>query len=79
MQILEKFLLEIMMLVLSANIIGTGKVFIVEGRSFTLVTKSKGPRIDPLGIPPFIITQLEYKYLVALYDFIYFSCLFSVR
>jgi hypothetical protein len=75
MQISENFLLEIMTLVLSANIIGTGKVFIVEGKSFTLVTKSKGPRIDPLGIPHFIITQLEYKYLVALY----FSCLFSVR
>jgi hypothetical protein len=63
-----------MMLVLSVNIIGTSKVFIVEGTSFTLVTKSKGPRIDPLGIPHFIITQFEYKYWVALYDFISAVC-----
>jgi hypothetical protein len=36
-----------MTLVSSANIMGFAKVFIVGGRSFMYIMKSKGPRIDP--------------------------------
>jgi hypothetical protein len=38
----SKLLLEIMTLVLSANIMGSDKVFIVGGRSFMYIMKSKG-------------------------------------
>jgi hypothetical protein len=51
MQKSSRFLLEIMMLVSSANIMGTAKVFIVGGRSFVQIMKSKGPKIDPCGTP----------------------------
>jgi hypothetical protein len=47
------FLLEILTLVSSANIMGSVKVFIVGGRSFMYIMKSKGPRIDPWGTPYF--------------------------
>jgi len=33
----------------SANNMGSEKVFILEGRLFMYVMKSKGPRIDPWG------------------------------
>jgi hypothetical protein len=33
--------------VLSANKMGSDKVFIVGGRSFIYIMKSKGPKIDP--------------------------------
>jgi hypothetical protein len=49
----SKFLLEIMTLVSSANM-GSVKVFIVGGKSFMYIMKSKGPRIDPWGTPCFI-------------------------
>jgi hypothetical protein len=49
------FLLEIIMLVSSANIMGSDKsdkVLIVGGRPFfQYIMKSKGPRIDPWETP----------------------------
>jgi hypothetical protein len=42
------FLLGIMALVSSANIMGSVKVFIVGGRSFIYSMKNKGPGTDPL-------------------------------
>jgi hypothetical protein len=59
MQISSRFLLEIMMLVSSSNIMGTAKVLLVEVRSFTQIMKSKGPKIDSCGTPCFIVPQLE--------------------
>jgi hypothetical protein len=47
-----------MALVLSANIIGFDKLFIVRGRSFiykVYIIKRKGPRIDPWGTPCFTV------------------------
>jgi hypothetical protein len=41
------YLLEIMTLVSSANIVGSDRVLIVGRRSFMYIMKSKGPRIDP--------------------------------
>jgi hypothetical protein len=61
----SKFLLEIMTLVSSENIMGSVKVFIifiVGGRSFMYIIKSKGPRIDPYGTPCFIVPQFEEKF-----------------
>jgi hypothetical protein len=52
----SKFLLEIMTLVSSANIMGSVKififfiVFIVGGRSFMYIIKSKGPRWRLRGV-----------------------------
>jgi hypothetical protein len=40
------FLLDIMMLVSSVNIMGSHRVFIVAERSFMHIMKSKGPRIE---------------------------------
>jgi hypothetical protein len=57
-----KFLLEIMTLVSSENIMGSVKVFIVGGRASMYIMKSKGPRIDPWGTPCFIVTQFERKF-----------------
>jgi hypothetical protein len=59
MQKSSKFLLDIMTLVSSANIMGIAKVFIVGGRSFIQIMKSKGPKIDPSGTPCSIVPQLE--------------------
>jgi hypothetical protein len=39
--------------------IDSGKVFIVGGRSFIYIMKSKGPKIDPWGIPCFIVPHFE--------------------
>jgi hypothetical protein len=36
-----------MTLVSSANIMGSDEIFIVGGRSFIYIMKSKGPRVDP--------------------------------
>jgi hypothetical protein len=58
----SNFLLEIITLVLSANIMGFAKVFIVGGRSFMYIMKSKGPRIDPWGTPCFNVPQFEKKF-----------------
>jgi hypothetical protein len=55
----SKFLLEIKTLVSSANIMGFDKLFIVRGRSFMYIIKSKGPRIDPWGTPCFTFPQLR--------------------
>jgi hypothetical protein len=54
----NKFLLEIMTLVSSANIMGSGKV-LTGGRSFICIMKSKGLRIDVGGTPCFIFSQFE--------------------
>jgi hypothetical protein len=43
----SKFLLEIIALVSSVNKMGSEKVFIVGGRSFTYI----GPKIYPCGTP----------------------------
>jgi hypothetical protein len=59
MQIISKFLLEIMTLMSSANIIGAARVFFVGRRSFIYIMKSKGPKIDPCGIPCSIVPQIE--------------------
>jgi hypothetical protein len=58
----SKFLLEIKTLVSSANIMGCDKLFIVGGRSFMYIIKSKGPRIDPWGTPCFTVPQSEKKF-----------------
>jgi hypothetical protein len=58
----SKFVLEIMTLVSSVNIMGSVKVFFVGGRSFMHIVKSKGPRIDPWGTPCFIVPQFEKKF-----------------
>jgi hypothetical protein len=42
----SNFLLEIITLVSSSNIMGSDKVFIVGGRLFIYIMKSKGPRVD---------------------------------
>jgi hypothetical protein len=55
-----KFLPEIITLVLSANIMGTDRVFYVGGRSSVLIRKSKGPKIDPWGTPCFIVPHYFY-------------------
>jgi hypothetical protein len=48
-----------MTLVSSANIMGTDKLFIVGGRSFIWIMKSKGPKIGPCGTPCSLIPQFE--------------------
>jgi hypothetical protein len=55
----SKFLLEIIILVLPANKMGSDKVFLVGRRSFIHITKSKGPKIDPWGTPSFIVPHFE--------------------
>jgi hypothetical protein len=56
----SNFLLEIMTLV-STNNTSSDKVFIVVGRSFTYIVKSKGAGIDPYEPPCFIIPQFVKK------------------
>jgi hypothetical protein len=60
-----------MTLVSSANIMGSGKVFIVgEGHLYIIIMKSKGPRIYPWRNPCYIVSQYENKLWVLLGDFI---------
>jgi hypothetical protein len=56
---LLKLLLEIITLVSSVNTMSSDEVFIVGGRSFIYIMKSKGPRIDPWGTPCFTIPHFE--------------------
>jgi hypothetical protein len=51
-----------MTLVSSANIMGSVKVFIVGGRSFIYIMKSKGPRIDSWGNPCFIVPHYKKQF-----------------
>jgi hypothetical protein len=46
----------------SVNIMVSVKVFIVGGKSFMYIMKSKGPRIDPWGTQCFIVPQSEKKF-----------------
>jgi hypothetical protein len=75
MQKSTRFLPEIMRPVSSANIMGIAKVFIVGGKPFIWVMKSKGPKLDPCGTPCFIVPQVG----VALGDFISSFCFLPVR
>jgi hypothetical protein len=43
----------------SANKMCAGKVFIVGGRSFICIMKSKGPKIDSWGTPCFTVPQSD--------------------
>jgi hypothetical protein len=43
----SKFLLDIMTLVSSAKMMGSDEIFIVGGRSFIYIMKSKVLRMDP--------------------------------
>jgi hypothetical protein len=74
-----KLLLEMMTVVLSANIMGSVKVFIVEGRSSMYIMKSKVPRIAPLGTPCFNVPQFEKKILIVCRRFTLTFCFLSVR
>jgi hypothetical protein len=53
------FLLEIITLISVANIMGFDNVFIIGGRSFMYILKSKDPKIDPWGTPCFIFPSLK--------------------
>jgi hypothetical protein len=55
----SKLFLEMITLVSSANKIGSDKIFIVGGRSFTNNMKSKSPKIDPYGTPCFTVPHFE--------------------
>jgi hypothetical protein len=59
MQISPKFLLGIMILVSSANIMGIDEVFSVEGRSFIQIMKIKGPKLTPRGTACFTYITTE--------------------
>jgi hypothetical protein len=54
----SNFLLEIIMLMSSANKMGCDNMFIVGGRSFIYI-KSKGPKIDSWGTPCFTVPILR--------------------
>jgi hypothetical protein len=68
----SKFLLEIITLVSSANKMSPGNVFIVGGRSFMYIMKSRGPKIDPWGTPHFA----ENFFLTILFYFLFFIFFF---
>jgi hypothetical protein len=74
-----KRLLENMALASSANILRSDKVFIVRGRSFMYLMKTKVPRINPLGNYVFYSSPGLTKILwVLLGDFIRTFCFPSV-
>jgi hypothetical protein len=50
-----------MILMSSANNIGSDTEFILMGRSFIHIMHNTGPRIDALGNPYFNVPQLEKK------------------
>jgi hypothetical protein len=57
-----------MTLVSTANIMGSDTVFIVTGRSFMYIMKSKGPRTDPWETPCFTMfysSTIGYLYALA--------------
>jgi hypothetical protein len=67
-----------MTLVLSANIMGSVQVFYVGGRSFMHSMKSKGPRIDPWGIPCLVVNQFDKNCRLFPGDFNSTACFLSV-
>jgi hypothetical protein len=68
-----------MTLVLLANTIGSDREFILRRRSFVNNMNNRGPRIDPWGIPYFIVPQSEKKNLVKFGDFTSTFCLILVK
>jgi hypothetical protein len=73
------FLLEIMTLVSSVNIMGSDKVLIVGGRSFVYILEAKALELTPEELPCFIIAHSEQKFWVLLNDFISTFCHLPVR
>jgi hypothetical protein len=65
----SKFLLEIITLVSSENTVGSDKLFIVGGRSFIYIKKSKGPKFDPWVTPCFTVPHFE-EYFSS--DFVFY-------
>jgi hypothetical protein len=63
----------------SSNIMGADEAFSVEGRSFTSIMKSKGPKIYPWRTPCFMTTKLEKIFWVEFDNFISFICFLFVR
>jgi hypothetical protein len=68
----SKFLLEIITLVSSLNKMGSDEVFIVGGRSFIYIMKSKVPKIDPLGTPCCTVPHFEENFSNDFYQFFVF-------
>jgi len=66
-------MLEIMILVSSANNIGSDIEFILRRRLFIYIMNNRGPRIDPWGNSMFHCTPVREKFLVVLDDFIQLS------
>jgi len=56
----------------SANKMDSDKVFIVGGRSFIYIMKSKGPKIDPWGTPCFTVPHFEEISQIILFQFFVF-------
>jgi hypothetical protein len=69
----SKFLPEIIILVSSANEMGSVKVFIVGGRSFIYIMKSKGPKFNPWEIPCSIVAHFQENSLCDFISFFVFS------
>jgi hypothetical protein len=58
----------------SANKMGSDKVFIVGGRSFMCIMKSKSPKIDRWGTPCFTVPHFEKKFsnnFISLFCFLF--------
>jgi hypothetical protein len=61
----------------SSNKMSSDEVFIVGGRSFIYIMKSKGPRIDPCGIPCFTVPHFEENvsnYFISVFFFLFSIC-----
>jgi hypothetical protein len=67
------FLREIITLMSSANKMGSNEEFIVGGRSFICIMKSKGPKIDPWGIHLLLFLILRKISVTILLHFFFLS------
>jgi hypothetical protein len=66
-----------MTLVLSVNITGAARVFIVGERSFIWIIKSKGPKSDPVGFHALLFPSLSMYF--GFYKGFLCMSLFSIR
>jgi hypothetical protein len=70
----SKFLLEIFTLVSSANKMSSVKVFIIAGRSFIYIMKSKGPQIDFWELHVSLFPILRKISQIILFQFFFSIC-----
>jgi hypothetical protein len=75
----SKFLQKIITLVSSANKMGSDNVFIVRGRSFIYIMKTKALKLTPVELLCFTVPHFEDNFSIILFQFFVFNLSDRIR